>query len=380
MRLRPIVFFFVAVAADPTSMCGASTLPDSARVGVGSVVAGTGRDGSLTARSPLSRPAHSFLSAEGTARPAGERLRLASARLVARLPLPETRGLATTVELGALYDEPARAGERVRSEGRLLLSSGDRGAWFGFAAQGADAAESGWAPLFAVGGWSRMRRLTIGGAMGQARDLVRRDWMDQVDSLFVPRSGLVEVTLTTASASVRWAHELLELEATAGMSLGPSIAPRHWSQGRATFWPWRPVGIVLQAGSRAPILFGAADPTTRASLGLAIDPWRGMTTSSPTEGVRSEVTCSWRHASRGVYALEVHAPEAMSVEVMGDVTDWMPIRLERGRSGVFRVHLRVAPGIHHLSLRIDAGEWSAPPGAPLAADDFGTPAGVFVAR
>jgi hypothetical protein len=85
-----------------------------------------------------------------------------------------------------------------------------------------------------------------------------------------------------------------------------------------------------------------------------------------------------RRGSDGLVALEVQAPRARAVELMGDFTDWSPVVLTRGGSGLWRVRLPVSPGIHHLVVRVDGGEWRAPPGAPPTVNEFGVAVGALL--
>jgi 1,4-alpha-glucan branching enzyme len=79
-----------------------------------------------------------------------------------------------------------------------------------------------------------------------------------------------------------------------------------------------------------------------------------------------------------VVALEVDVPKARSVELKGDFTDWAAVALERARSGRWELRRAMAPGIHHLIVRIDGGEWRVPPGAQSIVNEFGVPVGALL--
>jgi len=76
--------------------------------------------------------------------------------------------------------------------------------------------------------------------------------------------------------------------------------------------------------------------------------------------------------------LLVDAPRAESVELMGDATQWLARGLQRLPSGRWRAELALPRGVHRVMVRADLGQWMAPPGLPLGADDFGTPVGMIV--
>ena len=56
------------------------------------------------------------------------------------------------------------------------------------------------------------------------------------------------------------------------------------------------------------------------------------------------------------------APEAMSVQLVGDFTQWQehPINLEKGAGGVWRTVVPLPPGTHHYRFLVD-GEWRDDP-------------------
>ena len=76
--------------------------------------------------------------------------------------------------------------------------------------------------------------------------------------------------------------------------------------------------------------------------------------------------------------LRVRAPEATSVELMGDFTDWIPVQLAQVAPGVWEVTLAVPAGVHRVNLRLNSGPWSAPRGARLERTEFGGVVGIVV--
>ncbi len=75
--------------------------------------------------------------------------------------------------------------------------------------------------------------------------------------------------------------------------------------------------------------------------------------------------------------LLIDAPRAESVELMGDATEWMVTRMQRAANGRWRAELKLAPGMHRLTVRADGGAWIAPPGLPMGSDDYGSPVGMI---
>lgn len=78
--------------------------------------------------------------------------------------------------------------------------------------------------------------------------------------------------------------------------------------------------------------------------------------------------------------LLIDAPRAESVELMGDATEWIVTQMQRATSGRWRAELKLAPGMHRITVRADRGAWIAPPGLPMGSDDYGSPVGMITVR
>jgi hypothetical protein len=78
--------------------------------------------------------------------------------------------------------------------------------------------------------------------------------------------------------------------------------------------------------------------------------------------------------------LLIDAPRAESVELMGDATEWMVTQMQRTTNGRWRAELKLAPGMHRITVRADGGAWIAPPGLPMGSDDYGSPVGMITVR
>jgi hypothetical protein len=81
--------------------------------------------------------------------------------------------------------------------------------------------------------------------------------------------------------------------------------------------------------------------------------------------------------SGGTTVIRVRAPGAERVELMGDVTGWAPLALER-RGDQWEARLTMAPGSHHLVVRMNGGTWVAPANLPVIDDDLGGRVGLIV--
>jgi hypothetical protein len=116
-----------------------------------------------------------------------------------------------------------------------------------------------------------------------------------------------------------------------------------------------------------------------ATLALRIGVGAGGS-PSPVPAPASDASGSTRlrRGADGLVALDVRAPGARSVELMGDFTDWSAVELARRGSSQWQVRLPVPPGIHHLVVRIDGGEWRAPPGSRPTVNEYGVAVGAVL--
>jgi len=73
----------------------------------------------------------------------------------------------------------------------------------------------------------------------------------------------------------------------------------------------------------------------------------------------------------GLTRLVLRAPNAASVDVAGDFTNWKLIATHRAANGVWVVDLRIPPGQYRYAFRVDGTTWQIPDGASVVDDDFG---------
>ena len=80
----------------------------------------------------------------------------------------------------------------------------------------------------------------------------------------------------------------------------------------------------------------------------------------------------------GTRTLVLTLPDAHTVEIMGDFTDWRPVAMTRAPDGQWYTRAVLSSGAHRVNIRADGGEWRVPPGLPTTPDDFGGVVGVLV--
>jgi hypothetical protein len=272
----------------------------------------------------------------------------------------------------------------LRAEARGHLIGQASGLWITTGYEHADAP----IPLVGLGGWMREQRMTLSwdiqqtaGALPRPGSPGRASVLDSLD--LGPHVGSQrlheQLTLTTARATVRFEDERIELESVGGVTFSPLTSPRTWVHATLAVRLVQGLALFGAAGNRDAALYAIQPSDQRgATLGVRLSGWRrpGVARSL---GERAQVT-SWRirKLEDRRYIFEVRAPGARLVEVMGSMTGWEPVRLERVAGERWQTWLTIEPGVHQLNLRTDGGEWLPPPGIPSGADGFGGTVGVLI--
>jgi hypothetical protein len=98
-------------------------------------------------------------------------------------------------------------------------------------------------------------------------------------------------------------------------------------------------------------------------------------TTTDSVGVES---FEWSRAGKRNVTLKTMAPNAQSVEVTGDFTKWIPVKLANTGDGFWTLTLPLAPGKYQMNLRVDGGKWIVPPGVIPLVDEFGGAVGLLI--
>jgi hypothetical protein len=180
------------------------------------------------------------------------------------------------------------------------------------------------------------------------------------------------VALTDAILSGRWRFQSVDFDASLGRRFSRLI-PEATIWGLSATRDIAPTLALVAAAGRA-----ATDPVTSVpgaryfALGLRLKVGPPVLPSLPALETSSEAAPF--HIGPAVAAgreIVVRAPEARTVELAGDFTDWEPIALRPWGEDAWRTLLPVSPGLHRLAIRIDGGVWQAPPGTRAIRSEFG---------
>jgi hypothetical protein len=194
-----------------------------------------------------------------------------------------------------------------------------------------------------------------------------------------------ESRVTDFEGSVHWQHRLLEVTVAGGQRFGDALDvasdSRQWASARTAIWLTSQIAAVA-AGGREP-----AQPTrglparSFGSLGVMLAYWPIPRGTVPVETPASLVkSFELRPAGTALQRISARIGGVESVEIMGDFTDWAPIPLVRRGRDLWELLVPMSSGIHQINLRIDGGDWIAPPGVPAIRDGFNGEVGVLVVK
>ena len=184
--------------------------------------------------------------------------------------------------------------------------------------------------------------------------------------------------------SVNWAYGWLELTGQAGYRFGDSydVTPdsRRWAAGTAVLWVTNRVAAVM-GGGRIPANPSRGLPARNyANFGLMLSYSSIPRTTVPVAPmtIAAVKVFEVRPLATGTQKITVRVGGVETVEVMGDFSDWTPLVLMRRGRDLWDITLPVTTGVHEINLRLDGGQWLAPPGLPTRRDSFNGDVGLLV--
>lgn len=274
--------------------------------------------------------------------------------------------------LGGSTHEDGTRTAAITGTGRLHLDGAHAGAWVG---AGAGTTSDGFV-------WRGVRQGEAGLWLGSGPA--------SVTLAAFPTAVDDSIRYTDLSAQGSWQSGRLELDALLGSRAGahlPAIASSAttWGSASAALWVLSRAAIVASAGTY-PVDYTQGFPGGRfASIGIRI----ALTRRPPDAAVADVAGAVLPPAggiqdfrvdpiSQGMTVVRVRAPNARTVEMMGDLTAWKTQSLAPAGGGWYTLSIPATPGSSQLVLRIDGGDWSPPPGIPTVRDEFGGTTGVVV--
>lgn len=193
-------------------------------------------------------------------------------------------------------------------------------------------------------------------------------------------------TTTYGDLHAYWSHRRGRAELLAGAGVRAGINRREpwttWGAGTATIWMTPRMGVGVSAGrALADVVRGV--PTVRyvsVALRFAFHDRAGIGRSRPPLSPNGQIgRIDVRRADDGLRIVTVYAPDASTVEIMADFTEWEPVALTRDTTarGAWTLVRPLVAGTHRVTLRIDGAAWIVPPNLPQVADEFGGAVGLL---
>jgi hypothetical protein len=277
---------------------------------------------------------------------------------------------------GSAHEDGTRTGQ-LEALGRIHLMRGVWGLWAGGGAGRAWDGTSG--------------RVLV---LGDAGAWLRRGSFTAVLSA-MPTAVADSLRYTDVGLAVRWVRAHGEIGATFGTRAGHGLiaGSTTWGAIGGVAWLTSHVGIVAGAGTYPPDLAQGFPNGRYFSLALRLDNHRRWPREVPGPVVppgdeaasrdgmpiagRTVVEQFVAASSGEERTVRVRAPRATHVELAGDMTNWTPVALTSAGDGWWTTTLTVPAGVHQVSLRLEGGQWVAPPGLVAVTDEFGGAAGVW---
>jgi hypothetical protein len=292
-----------------------------------------------------------------------------------------------------LSSEPAaRTAVQWRLGGRLHTRGASTGAWLGAALGGAGIGSPASSLTRLEGGLRQaigpagihvwLSRTSFGSSGVGSKDSGRADTLALSDTMPHPESPsgrrLAEYTDVGSRATVELGSYELGLSFVRRVG-GTGVRRTAW-EASGVWWVAPSIGLVGATGHSLP-QFGLAVPGARyGTLGIRLALGAGPRSRRPPRDPAPTAANAPRLVLASQLRLAIIGPPAARAEIMGDFTDWQPCPLEPDGQGRWTLPVALSPGVHHLNVRFDGGDWTVPAGTVSVDDGFGGRVGLFVVR
>jgi hypothetical protein len=208
----------------------------------------------------------------------------------------------------------------------------------------------------------------------------------RVDTVTQPGSASSAFDRTRwSSAALRlgWRSDDWRLGAVVGRAAASTGRPVTWATTEAERRIGRSLGVVVSLGTYpgAVVTSVANAPRARWMLGVGLTAATGRRAheapTAPPAATTTERFAAIR-LSPERYRIVALLPRAEQVELASDLTGWKPVAMRRESTDAWFADLPASSGAHRISLRVDGGPWTAPPGLLEEDDGFGGTAAVFI--
>lgn len=288
-----------------------------------------------------------------------------------------------------------------RMESAISIATLGGGAWVGGGAeQGREVDEGKVKPLLLFGLWrsfgralvsvtSSSRRAPLALATTRSVYATETVWdtvkakLDTISSgpRFVTDSSTGVRNWTEIEGRFGWASSRVAIDARLGMRPRfAGVTAGTWGRVTTTVAVAPRLALIASAGNETALASSATTRSPFVSLGLRVAP-AALSRPRPSAHVRPSASAfRMEPADSGRYRVTIHATSARTVELSGDFGGWRPVALEQVSPDVWEATLPLAPGTYHVNMRVNGDRWVAPPGLPVAEDEFNGTVGLLIVR
>ncbi len=184
-----------------------------------------------------------------------------------------------------------------------------------------------------------------------------------------------------AELAVHWSGWRLAFQGVVGTRFSTTRQPNEtWGQMQGALTLAPDIALIASGGVRPSSAAYGIARSRFVELGFRVSP-SALRRSRLPLGVRPTAAAFEIDDARdGTRTLRVRIPDARSVELSGDFTNWKPVALKRGDADEWETTLAISPGMHRLAIRVNGESWTTPPGIAAVADEFQGTVGVIVVR
>jgi hypothetical protein len=180
---------------------------------------------------------------------------------------------------------------------------------------------------------------------------------------------------------MHWSLGRLAFDGVVGTRFSATNQPNEtWGQLQSTFSLGPQVALVTSTGIRpSSAAYGIAQ-SRFVELGFRVSPSALRRPRVPSSVRPTAATFQVENAEHGARRLRIRVPNARSVELSGDFTNWQPISLRQADGDQWETTLAIAPGMHRVAIRVNGDAWTTPPGIAAVQDEFQGTVGVIIVR
>ena len=183
--------------------------------------------------------------------------------------------------------------------------------------------------------------------------------------------------------SLHWEMGAVELSAQMGRRFGDSYDvtadSRQWTSATATIWLTDRIAIVGGGGRQPALPLRGLPARTFGMAGLELAYWPMSKAAVPVSLPHTPLVRSFemKPGLGGMQKIVIRVSGVETVDVMGDFSDWTPLVVSRRGRDLWELSIPLSPGMHQINVRVDGGQWTAPPGMPTIRDSFGGEVGLI---